>query len=241
MDAKAVKSVDTLHSLVIYYNGRSGYTVEVATTPGLEAREHFSVPYRGTSREISSLPGFDTYSFATNMGQLGPSTTSLTIYRASESPLKLSHVSYGKWEHKQTTGTTRSGITQWFLFGQRTLDTDHPRTGTANYSVIADGSLYSGSETRIGGTGNIGFDFGESRLSGKIDLNRNVGTANQEHFLTLDFNGMRGSGGPIDAGNGWAGRFAIMYYGPAAAELGGAFQLENQGSVAQGVFVGKKQ
>lgn len=137
----------------------------------------------------------------------------------------LSHMAFGEW-NTNTTGLQNSPVGGFFAFGNATLGTAIPTTGTATYAGrwqgLSNGIAFA---TRIDGpiTGTALF------------TNRTVGLSALDSTGLLRFAGtlsyaagVNSLSGPIANGT-LTGSATAQFFGPVAQELGGVFRL-TQGS-----------
>lgn len=223
----------------IRYDG-SSYTITARDRDDSQSGTVFQ--YSSGNRTSSTPTNFDTFQRSLTFGDLGAVDSNLTIFRSTDSAQRLSYVSYGMWELKQTTGTSRSGYQTWFLFGSRTPDAARLNAGTVTYNGIADGTAYvGGTARRLSGTGQVTQNFSNDTTTARIDLNVENGSGGTATFGTLqETNAFSGS--VATTTNGFSGKIYFLPYGPNAEEIGGLFSLSNQvNDTAVGVFVGKKQ
>lgn len=166
---------------------------------------------------------------------------SLKIYRAGDSVLKLNYVTYGMWEEHQNRGDPRRAERLWFVIGQSTPYSGRPTSGSATYHGIIDGEFVGGSsQFRLGGEGNLTYDFSRDHVAGTFNIDQDDGSGGRKHFDTIKFNKPATSAN-IKSENGFDGILATYLMGPHAEEAAALFTLETQfGGVAAGVFVGKR-
>lgn len=159
---------------------------------------------------------------------------------------QLTYVSYGAW----SVGDLQDGISHYstglFTYGIPTVSSDMPRSGSASYTLKAFGSDPLGIE----GTGQLAANFGTSTIDMSLTLQRpdiGLATPPDTHIATVTGSGTIGStsGHPSFSspltGEGYTGSVNGLFYGPQAAEVGGAFTLENgQGAAISGVVLGGK-
>jgi hypothetical protein len=181
--------------------------------------------FRSSYIDISSATGQITYLDINGMG--------------------MSYLSIGNWEVQQKSiGTAISGGTG--VFGIPTRDADLPKTGTATYSGQFIGTYRNEMSFHvIGATATSTADFG----SGVVTL----ATTNSQRQDTaampqLDFSGSmnflssRGARtnqlqGPMTTRGGLVGDAHGSFYGPAAAELGGAVVFKGPAGTSE-AFIG---
>lgn len=161
--------------------------------------------------------------------------------------LSLTYASYGAWQQSIDNGNSVDAKQVYFVYGIRTPSTDLPRTGTASYATLVDGfwtdpqGLYS-----IGGSSSFSADFANAKIATSMNL---TGTS-VLNGTTRAFGFLNGSGtiasdasfsGTLSGGAGYNGTIDGLFFGPAAAEMGGAFSVTNNtGGVLTGAIVGKK-
>ena len=182
------------------------------------------------------------------------------------SPVKLTYMSYGLWEHSDhnqildPNSAAGDRKQSYFLFGYPT-DADMPRTGSATYSTAVTGTeeaFLGNGRSDLTGSATFSADFGAGTVSTDLTLasaaNQNpIGTFNGTGTISADqFNGTFTSNAFAFLGGAFAGGF----FGPKAEEMGYTFWLmrENRDPYAcasincpimmdwiSGAVVGKKQ
>jgi hypothetical protein len=203
---------------------------------------------------------FVNYSFVDSTGN----TQALRLLNpaAGNPQIELTYASYGI---RTFTGATvqRSGRSDqefgYYLMGLPTAYSARPRTGTATYAGVAEGSFGS-DNTRyaLTGTSTLTADFvGQTisttlSLSGvdafnnsTINLGQFAGTSNIVNFFGSGNAGFQGL--LTNAGNSlFSGEFSGVFFGPSAAEYGYSFNLREENAAGQtvnvgaGITVGKK-
>lgn len=159
----------------------------------------------------------------------------------------LSYTSYGVWLETSASGTLTSTSDQitgagGFVIGDPTPPSDMPTVGSARYSGQAVAvELRAGALPRtLSGTFNASADFGNGRVTASADLDDAVSGA---AFGRVTMNGLAISGnqfsGSASAGS-LTGSVEGGFAGPAAAEIGGSFELTGASTV-HGAFAGSSR
>lgn len=168
--------------------------------------------------------------------------SSLEIFRAGDSSLKLSYVTYGIWEQHQTQGDPKLENRYWFFIGQNTTANGKPTSGSATYNGIIDGEFIGAtSRVRLGGSGTLQYDFATDLDTGQFAIDQPDGTSDRKAFDTITFVNKPATSANISSSNGSNGIFATLLMGPHAEEAAAYFTLNNNaGGLVTGVFVGKR-
>jgi len=164
-------------------------------------------------------------------------------------------VTYGKWAMPHSSPIIYAD--NYVVFGQQTPAASIPRSGSASYSAVLDGTYQSGSNTyRLGGTASYVANFGNATMSvSATPVATHVSNGSQLNFGTLTGGGYIYFGGsPTGGGYSFTAitpyigttRYASYgnFYGPQANEIGGVFTLKSSVGGAPGegagAFVGKQ-
>lgn len=168
-----------------------------------------------------------------------------------------------------TTTTNRSGLavtTQYLTaFGVQTPNGDMPRSGTANYSGILVGrgnQVGFSNDAVLSGTSAMAINFATGSGTASLNINATDKLSSAQMAIgTFTFTGGNNAISPgarngftfnpatysnLPAGGAVSGQFSGAFYGPAAEEFGGAFNLQvTTGQVAntsrfEGAAVGKR-
>lgn len=184
----------------------------------------------------------------------GTTTDTLTLTKPGTSgSLTYQYVGAGFWQRTIDGTTAVSGTIDSFVYGVRTPATAVPRTGSASYAVDLLGSqAYLDQPVSLRGTGTMSVRFGENSfsLSGSYnEINPSTGAFNGSYgfngsgTLSSTANSLSGTmqmgiiGQPLALTGAINGRF----FGPAAEEVGAAFQTSNsQGLAATGAIIGRR-
>jgi len=193
----------------------------------------------GPSNQTSSNATFTTYGTATNSFR--------RLNQSASNPLiVLSYVDYGQWRRTTTVSGTTSVNDTYLVWGARTPTASIPRTGGATYSTIVDGTFVNKNGAyAVSGTGSLAANFAGASISYSATATgtKEVGSG------TIAFGTMTGSGsinylsgmfngtGTPDA-EGYKMGLTGSFYGPAAQEVGGVFQITGNGGLGQGALVG---
>jgi hypothetical protein len=161
----------------------------------------------------------------------------------------LTYVNYGTWESGRTTSSFDQKFdTIYFTYGIPTQAGDMPRAGTASYSLTLGGS---GIVNSISGTGTLTANFATSSVDVSLALKALVPRplATPYDLATVTGSGTISSSGGNPgfsaglAGGGYSGSVKGLFYGPQAAEVGGAFTVTKDGVGGDriaGALLGKK-
>ena len=181
------------------------------------------------------------------------STLKLLNDSASNPLIILNYVTYGKWVVPQSAPIHFAD--NYVVFGQMTPASAVPRSGSASYKAIVDGTYQKGAATyRLGGNATFAANFGTGIMGLSVTP---VGTAAKGSRLT--FGTLSGSGyigydsssfgatSRTRAADGTKTLFRATgnFYGPGAQEIGGVFTLSQTLGTTQvgeggGAFVGRK-
>ena len=194
----------------------------------------------GPSNLVSSSGNFSTYGTATNSFRrlnLSPSNTLIA----------LTYVDYGQWRRTSTASGTTSVNDTSLVWGSRTPNANIPRTGSASYTTIVDGTYVNKDGAyAINGSGSLTatFDTASIAYSETATGTKEVGSG------SINFGTMTGSGyisyasgmfnghGVADA-EGYKMDVTGNFFGPAAEEVGGLFRITGNGfGQGQGALVG---
>lgn len=180
----------------------------------------------------------------------GGTTETLTMLNpgAANPLIALTYASYGHWR-KTTPGAAWNGDTgqsdTWFVYGIKTSAAQMPRTGSASYMTVLDGTFADKTALyAVSGTGSILADFGAGSLGFSATA---LGTP--ESGPLLDFGTITGTGSiktnsASFSAKGSAGGYKMdmsgYFFGPAAEEVGAVFRLSGNGGNGTGAVVGKQ-
>ena len=154
------------------------------------------------------------------------------------------YLSWGKWNDGAGVADTIYTNSAW-IAGSLTPAADIPVTGSASYSGHVVGKLSEGGDiSSIGGTTALTANFSGRSLTGTFDM-----TKNNAAWKTANLAATWGAGTGNIAGTlattdtAMSGAVNGNFFGPAANQVGGAWNLSNAGGVdkAAGVFTGNKQ
>lgn len=196
-----------------------------------------------------SNAGYTTYRDAST-----GSTLKLLNDGASNPVIALTYVTYGKWVVPQSAPIHFAD--NYVVFGQITPAASVPRTGSASYRAILDGTYQKGAATyRLSGNATLTASFGTGMMGlTTTPVATNVSNGSQLSFGTLSGSGFIafdsssfGATSRTRAADGTKTLFSATgnFYGPAAQEVGGVFTLKQTLGTSQigeggGAFVGKK-
>ena len=193
----------------------------------------------GPANLISSAGNFSTYGTPTNsFRRLNLSPTNTLI--------KLQYADYGQWRRTSTANGTTSVNDTYLVWGSRTPNSSIPRTGSASYSTVVDGTFVNKDGAySVAGSGTFTANFTGASISysqtaagtkeagsGSIDFGTMTGTGSI-NFRSGIFNGT----GTADS-QGYKMDLSGNFYGPAAQEIGGLFRITGNGGNGQGAIVG---
>ena len=221
------------------------------------------VHYDAASRSYIFSDGATQIGFSGGEVVASKSTAAFTFYRdsatgatlrllndsATNPMIALTYVTYAKW-----TPVPQSPIVlndNYVVFGSITPSANMPRTGSASYNGILDGTYQNKSGTyNLGGNAKFVANFGAGSLSMTVTP---VGTRRSDG-AQLAFGQLSGAG-TIDFANAsfiashpydGATRFSTTgyFYGPQANEIGGAFTISStlggSSGAGAGALVGKR-
>jgi hypothetical protein len=157
----------------------------------------------------------------------------------------LSYTSYGIWLESSAVSVLAGSSNEVtrvssFVVGDATPVGDMPTSGSASYRGEAVAiELRGGASPRpLSGPLNATADFGTGRVTATADL---TGSADGSSFGRVSMSSLAISGntfsGSATSSSGHAGSATGGFAGPAAVELGGAFEL-NGPSTVHGTFAG---
>jgi len=219
-------------SKVVYDSAAGTYVVR--DTGSLSTTATF-----GPSNLVSSSGNFSTYGTATNSFRrlnVSPSNTLIA----------LTYVDYGQWRRTSTSGGTTSVNDTYLVWGSRTPNANIPRTGSASYSTIVDGTFVNKTGAySVAGTGSLAANWASATINYAVSATgtKEVGSG------SIDFGSMTGAGS-INFGSGvFNGRGVAdaegykmdvtgNFFGPSADEVGGLFRITGHGGNGQGAIVG---
>jgi hypothetical protein len=179
---------------------------------------------------------------------VGSLTVSNSLTPPGGASTTYNYTGWGEWNVTSTNAGAQTFNRFEFAYGIPTLLTDLPRTGTATYPLQLTGYDQAGGFP-ITGAGSLSANFaaGMVNLSLSPVLIERPGQTNFTPITTLTGSGAIAStsttfSAPLTA-TGYTGGANGAFYGPQAAEVGGAFYYTGggAGSFAAGTFLGKKQ
>lgn len=176
--------------------------------------------------------------------------------------LALSYVSYGV--HCIWSVGSVTELREYFLYGlQSSFDiSSFPRTGTASYSGVAEGTFFDGAVPyRLTGTSGFTANFAAGSVGMTLDLIGQTAVTNAPAFAPVHYEGTGSIKYPPYVGTdpihysgtmtspadvSYNGTFQGAFYGPSAREYGLTFNINQKANpaatktgVAVGVAVGK--
>lgn len=238
---------------------------------GVAANKHPTTISYNASTQTYTLYDYDGgpgYSYSPAKIVASQSSAAYTFYRdpstgstlkllndsASNPAIALYYVTYGKWVVPQSAPIHFAD--NYVVFGQITPPSAVPRTGSASYTAILDGTYQSGANTyRLSGNAAFSASFGTGIMGLSVTpvatntvngSKLNFGTLTGSGFITADTSSF-GATSRTRAADGTKTLFSATgnFYGPAAQEIGGVFTLSQTLGTTQigeggGAFVGKK-
>ena len=167
----------------------------------------------------------------------------------------LSYSTLGAWGYDEPSGSPARSYGGWFAVGIQTRGADIPTTGTANYvggmaGTYADGTTIYGVAAAAGAKANFGarnIEF-QTTNTHRVDINAPGSSPVLDTSLDISGKSLTYSAGvngvtiPVTSST-MSGSATARFFGPAAAEFGGAFSMKNGADTEQmtGSFVLKKQ
>jgi hypothetical protein len=163
----------------------------------------------------------------------------------------LNYVVLGEWAH--WSGTRTTSYTE-SVFGYETPASAIPRTGTAQFSGWASGSVFKGTDSGayVEGRANVSVDFTSGQVGGAF-TNMKIGSSQPWNDVSLSgsiasgTNKFSGTTAVTSApNNGFSltgsatGRFDGGFYGPGAEQLGAVWTLTDGSGSAVGGVVGSR-
>lgn len=189
----------------------------------------------GPGNISSSTTNFTTYTKTSG-------STTETFRLLNQDPantlIVLNYVTYGQWRRSTTnTNGTKSVNDTYVVFGQKTSAAAMPRTGSASYSTVLDGTFVNAAGVyAVSGTGSLTANFGSGTIAydatatGTPEAGGSAisfGTMTGTGSIAYSSSGFKGTGSYN--GNGYALDVAGNFYGPAADEIGGNFRIRSSG------------
>jgi hypothetical protein len=187
-----------------------------------------SVTVTSADKVAGSNANFTAYSQAYGNGAIA-----VDLYKpgSANTELALTYLTFGSWQGPRSSGSS-STATSWFVYGMGTAPSViEARSGSANYTGVAYGTAYNtatASSANVNGTASFTVNFDLGGYSGSFGL-KNATT----NYGTFNATGTMATGTPFGSLTGTtAGSGIIMpaFYGPAAQEFGGPFQITIPGS-----------
>ena len=230
-------------------------TIKYSTTSGVTSG--FGNYARATSTVVYN-PSTDTYTIRdtgslTTISSFGPSdiassSGNFTIYSKNggaetfrllnKAAVGLTYVDYGEWRRSSSASGTTSINDTYLVFGSKTQGASVPRSGSASYSTMYDGTFADkNGEHALSGTGSMTAGFLAGTLSYSAAINGVPSGAlafsgsGSINFNNASFATSTSSGGYNFSQNGY-------FYGPSVNEVGGLFHLSSWTGAGQGAFVG---
>ncbi len=152
-----------------------------------------------------------------------------------------SHLSWGRWNDGAGVADTIHTNSYW-LAGTLTPAAEVPATGSASYTGELFGkATEAGTISAVTGTTALTADFAARTLTGTFDMNKN-----DVHWTNAAVNAAWGAGtnsvsGSLTADNNLKGAVSGGFFGPAAVQVGGTWNLGNNSDIrAAGVFTAEQ-
>lgn len=172
----------------------------------------------------------------------------LTLYRPSVNGVPLTYTRFASYLHIGSNHV----LVDSSLFAFGVLTEQMPKRGAATYSTTYNANIQDGTGARYiadntTGSATFSADFGSGDVTISIDLD-NARKADAPGSLK-SFGVMTGTGSIVYGGPGFDGSFTDLgssgefdgaFFGPKAAEIGMAFDVERSDFVADGIVAGKK-
>jgi hypothetical protein len=178
--------------------------------------------------------------------QRGAGTKQTLMYNVpSGDGFNLRYSSLGIWDQSDVAGNITQSIAM--SYGSRTLGTDIPTTGTANYVGVMLGNAIEGAgqSYSVNALATATADFGARNValstSGSVLTHRTTGAISDGSGYNLSGTltypaATNALSGTLTTANGKTGQAVGHFYGPQAAELGVTFKLNSAGGTQP--FVG---
>ena len=239
----------------------NGGTPGTATLTTTASGATFSAPNTGGNVALTSMPGTTTTAGITGTQWSGQTTTGATVTVEalgggnnlwSSTATNLSYSDYGIWMISSGGAVTNVGA---YAVGARTPVASMPTTGTASYGGTAAGVITTGSNIyNFSGSTYLYANFGANAIIGNVftpsvyavtgSPTTSVGTLNTINFISgaIAGNGFAGTvgtnptpGTAVNIGSA-TGTFSGNFYGSAAQEATGTFQMSGGGNSLVGSF-----
>ncbi|WP_336977930.1 hypothetical protein [Altererythrobacter fulvus] len=152
-----------------------------------------------------------------------------------------------------TRSTSSTGkVERWLTVGGiPTQSGDMPRTGSATYNMMVDGSATRDGDSKtymLGGlsSGTFSANFADSKITTTLNLKGEATGGATSDFGTVNGTSTFISGSPVFGGeltgaNSTKGAFSGSFFGPQAGEVGYSWYFLGSDFDAQGFAAGKKQ
>lgn len=195
-----------------------------------------------TSTFTGGVAGVDYTTYTKTSGSV---TETLTVLNKANSIVPLTYVTYGHWRRTGLTGLYPNNDT-FIVFGDKTLRTAMPVSGTANYTTLYDGSFVNKDGVFVvGGSGTMTANFATGTVGYSVSLTGTPEAAGSNiAFGSWTGSGSIANGGPAFTtpantnGNGYTLQQWGNFYGPAADEVGGNFSLRGSTAATRGSGTG---
>jgi hypothetical protein len=248
--AGQLSSAPSISQGLLAWNGGqlTGVSLEVSIpSQNVAFAETFSSP--GT-RQLEIAPGNTVALYVANKTASDGSERSLLLLDPTSAGLSYSTLGY--WTYAGSAAAT-SHYGGRFHLGAQTVGRDIPTSGTASFVGVMLGTFADGSALYdVSAVARAQADFAARQVTLNTDGSRRVplgslaapvGDPSLNLAGTLSYaSGSNSLSGALSAGD-MSGPSTATFYGPAAAELGGSYAVQNGGASRQmiGSYVLRKQ
>ena len=152
-----------------------------------------------------------------------------------------SYLSWGRWNDGAGVADTIHTNSYW-LAGTLTPANEVPTVGGASYTGQLFGKVTeAGAISAVTGTTSLSADFAGRTMTGTFDMNKNGAAWTMAAVNAAWGAGSNSFSGSLTADNNLKGAVSGGFFGPAAAQVGGAWNLGNNSDVrAAGVFTAEQ-
>ena len=237
----------------LFYSNNARVTATVkydATTHSYIVRDTGNVSATSSFGPGNVVAGESNASYTVYRKTGGGSTETLTLLNpgATNPTIQLSYVSFGHWR-KITPGGGNFGDTAqsdtYFVYGFKTPKGSMPVTGTATYTTLLDGTYTDPDRSYdIDGAGTLTANFASNTLGFSASATATPASGPGFHFGTINGTGTIKSSASSFTASGNNGTYGMSvagyFFGPAANEVGGVFQIGGPRGNGNGAMVGKQ-
>lgn len=232
----------TTGGVTSYYGNYARATSKVVYDP---ATDTYTIRDTGSPTTTSTFGPSDINSGASNSTftvyskNSGNETFRLLNQGAGNPVIQLTYVDYGEWKRTTTSGGTTSVNDTYLVFGSKTPGASVPRTGSASYSTIYDGTFVDKNGGHaLSGTGSMTANWGSASLNYNATIN-GVPAGSLAFSGSGSINFASDSFTTVNSTSGYTLTQYGNFYGPAAQEVGGLFHLSGgRAGNGEGAFVG---